>query len=513
VLETSSDRKEVVMSARTLVGSLLLVGAGVLFGLLLGVSCDLSGLGGVRATPGDDPQPAVTAEVLPSPFVAIAENVSPSVVNISARSRVEGGRDFSYEGPFEEFFREFFRYRQPPEGGSETQSRGSGFILDADGYILTNNHVIQSKEAKIDVVLSNEKRYNAEVIGLDPESDLALIKIEADEKLPVAPLGDSDELRVGDWVAAIGNPFGLDRTLTHGVVSALGREGLAFGGARGDQTRPAYQDYIQTDASINFGNSGGPLVSIRGAVVGVNSAITTPSGGNVGIGFAIPINIAKHVISDLKAHGKVIRGWLGVQISKLTPDLAEGKGIEGVEGVLVVEVIKDSPAEKAGFKRGDVVLSVNGQAVETPSELQLLIADMPVSEKVRVKVLRDKSEKNLEVTLGERPESGVVAEQERRLEWPGIDVVDAESQQARALGVQEDEGVVVVRVDQGSAADEAGIQRGDLILEVQEEAVRDESDYRRLIDRVKESGKPAVIYLRRDGNPSYVAIRPSKEGE
>jgi serine protease Do len=501
------------MSARTFAGAVFLVGTGVLFGLLLGASCDLSGLGGARATPGDDPRPAAAAEVLPSPFVAIAEKISPSVVNISARSRVEGGRDFSYEGPFEDFFREFFRYRQPPEGGTETQSRGSGFILDSDGYILTNNHVIQSKEAEIDVVLSNEKRYEAEVIGLDPESDLALIKIEADEELPVAPLGDSDELRVGDWVAAIGNPFGLDRTLTHGVVSALGREGLAFGGAGGNQTRPAYQDYIQTDASINFGNSGGPLVSIQGEVVGVNSAITTPSGGNVGIGFAIPINIAKHVISDLKAHGKVIRGWLGVQISKLTPDLAEGKDIEGVEGVLVVEVIEDSPAEEAGFKRGDVVLSVDDHRVKSPTELQLLIADMPVGEKVKVKVLRDKDEKTLQVALGERPESGLVAQREEALEWPGLDVVDATSQQAKALGVQENEGVVVVRVEEGSAADDAGIRRGDLILEVQEEAVRDESDYRALIDKVRESGKPAVIYLRRDGNPSYVAIRPSKEGE
>ncbi len=500
------------MSVKAMAGAVLLVGTGVLFGLLLGASCDLSSLGGARATPSFSDADPVSVDALPSPFVAIAENTSPSVVNISARSVVEGGREFSYEGPFEEFFREFFRYREPPEGGTETQSRGSGFFVDSEGHILTNHHVIQSKEADIVVMLSNDKRYDAEVIGLDPESDLALIKIDTDEELPVAPLGDSDRLRVGDWVAAIGNPFGLDRTLTHGVVSALGRTGLAFGGARGGQTRPAYQDYIQTDASINFGNSGGPLVDIRGEVIGVNSAITSPSGGNVGIGFAIPINIAKHVIADLKEHGRVIRGWLGVQIAKLTPELAEGKGIEGVEGVLVVDVIDDSPADDAGFERGDVVLSVEGKPVTTPTELQLMIADMPVGQTVRIEVMRDKSKKTVRVTLGER-DTDVVAQREVKLEWPGMDVVDASSQQARSLGVQEEEGVVVVRVQGSGAAAEAGIRRGDLILEVQEEPVRDVDEYDRLIEEVRESGKPAVVYLRRDGNPSYVAVRPSKEGE
>jgi serine protease Do len=502
------------MSPRTLLGAVVLMGTGVLFGLLLGASCDLSSLGGgATASPSQTEDVGEVPSYLPSPFVAIAEDISASVVNISARSRVEGGRDFSYEGPFEEFFREFFRYRQPPEGESETQSRGSGFVVDANGYILTNHHVVQSKDADIAVVLSNDKRYDAEVVGLDPESDLALIRIDPDEPLAEAPLGDSDDLRVGDWVAAIGNPFGLDRTLTHGVVSALGRTGLAFGGGRRGATRPAYQNYIQTDASINFGNSGGPLVNIEGEVIGVNSAITTPSGGNVGIGFAIPINIAKHVIDDLKAHGRVIRGWLGVQIGTLTPDLAEGKGIEGVEGVLVVDVIEGSPAEAAGFKRGDVVLSVEGEKVTTPTELQLLIADMPVGVEVEVTVLSGTRQKVLDVTLGERPESGLVAERDEGLEWPGMEVVDASSERARGLGVREEEGVVVVRVEAGGAADEAGVERGDVIVEIQEELVRDADDYYRVMEELRETGKPVVVYLRRDGNPSYVAIRPSKEGE
>ncbi len=499
------------MSVRNSMGALVLIGVGVLFGMVLGANCDLSSLGGATASPSKTEAAGVSRDPLPSPFVTIAEEISPSVVNISARATVEGQRELQFEGPFEEFFREFFRYR--PEAERETRSRGSGFVVDADGYILTNYHVVQSEEADIVVVLSNEKRYDAEVVGLDPATDLALVRIDPDEPLPAAPLGDSGDLRVGDWVAAIGNPFGLDRTLTHGVVSALGRSGLTFAGGRGGATRPAYQDYIQTDASINFGNSGGPLVNMRGEVIGVNAAITSPSGGNVGIGFAIPVNIAKHVIADLKQHGRVIRGWLGVSISELTPDIAEGKGIEGVEGVLVVQVIENSPADEAGFERGDVILSVDGQKVKTPTELQLLVADTSVGKEVSVQIVRDKKEKLLRVVLGERPGEGQLTEPTEETEWPGLQVVNASSERARRMGVQEEEGVVVVSVAGRSAAEEAGIRRGDVISEIQEEPVRDVDDYHRLMDEVGASGKPAVVYLRRNGTPSYVAIRPSREGE
>jgi len=292
-----------------------------------------------------------------SPFATVAERVKPAVVNISAESVRESPHDrfFPYN---DEFFRRFFgippeRFRTP----QKSRSLGSGFIITEDGYIVTNNHVVRDAD-KITVKLSDKSQFRAQWVRTDPETDLAVLKVDADHRFPTVQFGDSDSIRVGDWAMAIGNPFpelGLDRTVTVGVISALGRRGFSFGGES-----PSYQDYIQTDASINPGNSGGPLVGIHGRVIGINSAIVSPSGGNIGIGFAIPINLAKPVIDQLISSGTVERGYLGIMPQEIDKDMAEAMNLSTTEGVLVSEVTEDSPAGKAGFKVGDVITRFAG---------------------------------------------------------------------------------------------------------------------------------------------------------
>src|SRR5210317_894286 len=342
----------------------------------------------------------VPASAQPTDFVSLAERLKPAVVNISTAKTVVS-RSPSFPGPrtpgggnelFEEFFGRFFN--EMPKSQRKASSLGSGFIISEDGYILTNDHVVDGED-KITVKLSDGREFSGEVRGLDPKLDLALIKIEAGEDLPVASLGESDGIRVGEWVMAIGNPFGLEQTVTVGIISAKGRT-IGAG---------PYDDFIQTDASINPGNSGGPLFNMQGEVIGINTAIVAQGQG---IGFAIPVNMAKQIIPQLRDEGRVTRGWLGVTVQALNKELAESFDLDTTHGALVNEVIKDSPADKAGLKRGDIIVEYDGKQVDELNDLPRLVAATPVDETVKVKVFRDGKERTINVKIG-RLDDGEVA--------------------------------------------------------------------------------------------------------
>jgi serine protease Do len=352
-----------------------------------------TGRGPETDTPESSRRDTANVSAEPGSIAALAERANGSVVNISAtrvteRSQWPFGDLFGKDNPLEDFFDRFFGEQMPRK--FKQRGLGSGFIIDKDGYILTNNHVVE-KTDEIKVILSDESEFDATIVGRDPKTDLALIRIETDKELLPLPLGDSDKLLVGDWVVAIGNPFGLGNTVTAGIVSAKYRR-IGAG---------AYDDFIQTDASINPGNSGGPLLNLSGEVVGINTAIFSQSGGNIGIGFAIPVNMARDLIPQLRK-GKVVRGWLGVMIQKITPELEEKLGLKGDQGALVADVTAGGPAEKAGIKRGDVIVSFDGKAVEEMNDLPYIVATTPVGKKVEVEIIRDGKKKQLEVEVGER---------------------------------------------------------------------------------------------------------------
>lgn len=443
-----------------------------------------------------------------SPFVHVAEDVMPAVVNISAerilKQSPRSGFEYDFRGPLEEFFRDFFR--DIPPRTQKIHSLGSGLIIDKRGYVLTNNHVIDDAD-RIIVRLSDKTEYRGDqvkVVGTDPRTDLAVLKIDADHDLPMVQLGNSDEIKVGDWAIAIGNPFGFERTVTVGVISAKGRSHLPLaGGAQ-------QQNFIQTDAAINPGNSGGPLINIRGEVVGINTAITTPTGASVGVGFAIPINMARYVYPQLIDEGKVIRGWLGVYIEDLTAETAEALGVK--EGVLVQDVMKSSPAAEAGFEEGDVIVEFGGKEVKTVPELQDLVARTEVKKNVKIGVIRNGKRISLKVKVGEMPpEEEQVVEEEAREELLGLHVVDPDDPQAARFDLkEEDTGVVVVDVTPGSPADYARILPGDLIEKVGNKEIRDVQDFTKAVEAIRDSEKPVLFWLKRDGRHRFVAVRPQE---
>jgi serine protease Do len=403
-------------------------------------------------------------------------------------------------GPFgrgpEEFFEPFERFWGRPRQYRQ-RSLGSGFIINHEGYILTNNHVIENAD-QITVRLENEQEFKARVIGRDPKTDIAVIKIDNASNLAVVTLGDSDKLRVGDWVLAIGNPFGLDHTVTAGIVSAKGRY-LGQG---------SYDQFIQTDAAINPGNSGGPLINTRGEVIGINTAIFSRGAGNIGIGFAIPINLAKELLPELEAKGKVTRGWLGVLIQRVTPDIAESLGLSKPEGALVADVVADSPAAEAGIKVGDVIVEFDGHAIKESNELPLLVARTPVGKVVKVKVLRNNNPVVVEVKVGElKDEEPATAPSGGEAEELGITVQPLTPDIAESLGLSRDlKGMVVARVEPGSPAEEAGLRRGDVILEVNREPVKDLASYRKALKAA--AGKKTVLLLvRRGENTIFIPIK------
>jgi serine protease Do len=473
----------------------------------LGISASLDWLAPSRAVNfmGDAGTPeSRTSAGLPD-FVNLAKKVKPLVVNISTTQVSEGrgspqefGSPFGggEEDPFNDFWRRFFGNPQP-RGPQRQRSLGSGFIIDGDGSILTNNHVVENA-SKIVVKLSNDQEYEAKVIGRDQKTDIAIIKINATTSLPVAGLGDSDQLEVGEWVVAIGNPFGLDSTVTSGIVSAKGRH-IGQG---------PYDNFIQTDASINPGNSGGPLINLRGEVIGINTAIFSRTGGNIGIGFAIPINLVKELLPQLRGKGKVTRGYLGVLIQKVTPEIGESLGMEKSYGALVANVSKDGPADKAGVKVGDVIVEFDGKEVKDSGDLPIIVARTPVDKKVRMKVLRDKKEIALSVAVGELKEEEVVAAVPEKGEL-GLTVQRLTPQMAEGLGLEKSEGVVITSVEAGSAGDEAGIRRGDIILEVDRKAVRNVDEYKKAVAGSRK-GRGVLFLVRRGDSTIFLALKPQR---
>jgi len=411
------------------------------------------------------------AMMVPASFSELASQAQPGVVNIRTVKTVEGG------GPvFRHFFGDPFGRKNPFENfgpfSDERQrefkqrSLGSGFIINRDGHIVTNNHVIEGAD-EITVRLSNDKEYDAEIVGRDPNTDLALIKIKGAADLVPLKLGDSDRLAVGSWVVAMGSPFGLEQTVTAGIVSAKGR---VIGSG-------PYDDFIQTDASINPGNSGGPLLNMNGEVVGINTAIVAQGQG---IGFAIPVNLAQGIIRQLEESGSVTRGWLGVGIQDLTPELAEYYGIKDKKGVLVAKVFEGDPADKAGIKANDIIIAVDGNPIKTSRELTGNIANIPVGKKTPITILRDGKEKTVKVKIAKRDDSERLAQREPEQNGElGIQIAEMTPEMAKRYGHSETEkGVLVVGVASGSKAAEAGIRQGDLVKEVNRKPVTSVSKLR-----------------------------------
>jgi serine protease Do len=434
-----------------------------------------------------------TAGKTPLSFSDLAERVKPSVVNISTSKTFKGRGGFGAPfggSPFgDDFFDRFFG--DMPRKEFKQRSLGSGFIISNDGYIFTNNHVVEQAD-KILVKISDGKEYEAKVIGTDANTDLALIKIKPDSSLAVAEIGDSEKVRVGEWVIAIGNPFGLDATVTAGIVSAKGR---VIGAG-------PFDNFIQTDASINPGNSGGPLFSMDGKVIGINTAIVAQGQG---IGFAIPINMAKSILADLKTKGKVTRGWLGISVQDISDDMAKNLNHKNKSGALVSDVFKGDPADKAGIKVGDIITEINGKPLKDTHELLLTIATLKVGQNMNVKAIRDGKEMTFQVTVAERKENIAMAAERSGKGQFGIATQEITAEIAKQLGIAR-EGVLVSEVQEGSPADEVGIQPQDVIVQVNKVKISTMKDYTREI--TKAAAKKSVTLLIKRGRSSFfVALR------
>ena len=454
------------------------------------------------------------AKSAPESFADLAEKLLPSVVNISTTQTVEAGKgpeipQLPPGSPFEDFFKEFFDRNGQQQRPRRATSLGSGFIISEDGYVVTNNHVIQGAD-EITVILSDDKRLKAKLIGRDPKTDLAVLKVESEVPLKAVKFGNSDKSRVGDWVVAIGNPFGLGGTVTAGIISARGR----------DINSGPYDDFLQTDASINRGNSGGPMFNIDGEVIGVNTAIYSPSGGgSVGIGFAIPSTTVAPVIRQLQKNGEVKRGWLGVHIQQVTLEIAESLGLKETEGALVASVIEDGPAAKSKIKAGDVILMFNGKRIREMRMLPRIVADTEVEKAVDVEVWRGGKMMTLRVKVGELEGEKVVASKSIKKKMDKKDQQEIEELGIRISSItdtlreqfkldEKSKGVVIVKVNEGSSAAEKGLKIGDLIVEIGQEEVSASEDVVRKIKESKKKGRKSVLLLL-DGQSGlrFVAIR------
>jgi serine protease Do len=438
--------------------------------------------------------------MIPDNFSSLAEQVGPAVVNIQVEKtgrvdeemRPSEGHPFGMNPFGDERFKDFFGKQMPPRERRQA-GIGTGFIIDKSGYIITNNHVVEDAD-KIKVKLKDEREFEAKIIGRDPQTDLALIKIEPKGELPVASLGRSTDLKVGEWVVAVGSPFGLEQTVTAGIVSAKGR---VIGSG-------PYDDFIQTDASINPGNSGGPLLNLNGEVVGINTAIIAHGQG---IGFAIPIDLATKIVAQLKENGEVTRGWLGVNIQDLKGDLAEYYGATKSEGVLVTDVVPGNPAEKAGIKAKDIITAVNGEKVKTSRELTAKAATLPVGETTKITVLRNGQEKTVDVKVAKRPLTVADAGKppvEKEGEF-GLQVTDLTPELAQRLKTNRAAGVVVVGVRPDSKASKAGVEQGDLILEVNRQGVSSTGELKQVLAKYK--GGDAISLLVQRGNAGMMVLK------
>ncbi|HME44568.1 MAG TPA: DegQ family serine endoprotease [Syntrophorhabdales bacterium] len=471
-------------------------------GLMMGF-----GYGVSKAVKTSDTAPSSVAKgadapiMVPGNFSELAENVRDGVVNIQTTKTLKGGgRVFRHffggpsggRDPFEEFFGPGSGGDGPSEGFQQ-KSLGSGFIIDREGYIVTNNHVVENAD-EIKVKLADGKEFEAKVVGRDSKTDLALIKIKGSSDLHPLAMGNSDDLKVGSWVVAVGSPFGLEQTVTAGIVSAKGRT-IGAG---------PYDNFIQTDASINPGNSGGPLINTRGEVIGINTAIIA---SGQGIGFAIPVNMAKSVVPQLKDKGKVTRGWLGVSIQEVTPELAQSFNIKDKQGALVAEVFKDSPAERAGIEQGDVIVEFDGKQIKESKDLPQVVAATPVGKSVAIKLSRNGHAMSKELKVGEMEEKTTEVAKAPTGKKLGIGVQNITPDIAQSLGLKDTTGVVVTQVEPGSPADNAGIRQGDVIREADRKPVK---DVRGLMDEIgKAKDKESILLLvQRGRNKMFAAVTP-----
>jgi serine protease Do len=461
---------------------------------------------------------AVPALARPAPdsFADMAEKLLPAVVNVSTTQTVQSPQDmpempqFPPGSPFEEFFRDFFDRQQQPNQQRRATSLGSGFVIDEAGFIVTNNHVIADAD-KVTVRLHDDTEFEAEIVGRDPKTDLALLKITpGDYKLTAVGWGDSDNSRVGDWVLAIGNPFGLGGTVTAGIVSARAR----------DINAGPYDDFLQTDASINRGNSGGPMFNMDGEVVGINTAIYSPSGGSIGIGFAVPSALAKPVIEQLKEHGRTRRGWLGVRIQLVTDEIAESLGLDKARGALVASVTETGPADKGGIKAGDIVLKFDGKDVADMRRLPRIVAATRINEEVPVELWRDGKKVTVQVKVGEleeaeeaglldatKPEdSGAV---DRTVHSLGLSLTTLTPELKQRFGLADNaKGVLVTEVKPNSPAAEKAIQPGDMVVEVSQEEVNSPAEIVEKVQSAQKAGRKSVLLLvNRKGEMRFVALR------
>lgn len=486
-------------------GAALLI-VGLVVGVIISANCGLTPTSSAQEGSGAYVTENGGVKFTESPFVAVADAVIPAVVSVDTKRTVRRGAD-----PFREMFREFFgdrQYRQrfgEDDGSREYEIPGSasGFIFDSRGYLMTNNHVVEGAD-EIEVTLTDGRSFGAEIIGTDPSTDIAVIKIDGSD-LPVVELGDSDRIRVGDWAIAIGNPLELESTVTVGVISAKGRTDLNIRGGA-----PLYQDFIQTDASINFGNSGGPLVNIDAEVVGINSATNTAANG---IGFAIPINLAKQVAESLMSDGKVVRGYLGVVPQEITRELAEAKDLESTRGIIIANVEDGTPAAKAGLEAGDVVVKFGGIDITDVPQFRRVVAGFGPDEAIEVNIIRDGSRKTLKATLAERPDAVAQSEEtpaDDGQTWFGIRVVSLDDPMAGEFQVEADHGVLVVDLESGGPGADGGLQPGDVIVKIDDRHISGLSDYKEAMKKLEGSDKAIAVMVQRGAYTYFVAIKPEK---
>ena len=461
----------------------------------------------------DTDMPALTKEALAQNsadpardsqvFVSLAEKLMPATVNISTstapKRKMQQYHNFQGDERLREFFGDDFFERffdQMPQGDTPSKSLGSGFIIDKEGYIITNNHVIEGAD-EIKVKLSDKEEFEATIVGKDKKTDIALIKIAPPPGLPVVTLGDSDSLKVGEWVMAIGNPFGLDQTVTVGIVSAKWRK-LGMG---------PYEDFIQTDAAINQGNSGGPLFNTRGEVVGVNTAIFSTSGGNIGIGFATPINLAKSVVKQLKEKGRVVRGWLGVIVQTVTPDLAKSFGLDQKEGALVADIDAAGPAAASGIKKGDIIVAFNGTPIKEMDQLPLLVAQTPIGSKGELDIIRDGKKISKTVEIGElKDEDGMAEEDKGGSDDIGMELSDITDSLARRYDIKKADGVLVTYVEPASPAALAGVRPGDVITQVNRKDILNLEGYNKCLSDARRQKKDKILLLIARGETSQFVV-------
>ena len=443
---------------------------------------------------------------LPGNIADLVEQMGPSVVNLYSTKITKTSRNrempqFHDNQDIPDLLKKFFDLPMPnnqPERPQKAQSLGSGVIISADGYIVTNNHVVEGAE-EIKVRCTNHEEYDAKVIGRDPKTDVALIKIEPRNGLTYVKFGDSDKIRVGEWVVAIGNPYGFENTVTAGIVSGKGR---SFGSG-------PYENFIQTDASINLGNSGGPLFDLDGDLIGINSVIFSRGGGNIGLGFAIPVNMVKNVVDQLKEHGTVTRGWLGVMIQHVTADLADKFGLDRPIGALVGEVMENSPAEKAGIKQGDVIIEFMGREITDMATLPSFVALTPVDTEAELTIIRKGKRKKIKVTIGKLDEeqvgTGSSASESinRKL---GLTVQELTPELAKTLGIEDQEGLIISDVESGSPAAAARIKRGEIILEVNQKPVASIKEFKDILRKIKPEDN-ILLLTKRDDHTRFVVVK------